>query len=683
MRRSLIAAAGLGLAISAATAADAPKTEYGTWGVDTSAMDKSVRPGDDFFMYASGTWYKTAQIPADRSSIGSFQNLRILSEKRMQEIAASLDAKPYDQLSDEEKKLHDLYDGYNDQAGIDAKGLAPAKPDLDMIANLKTLDDVASAMGDPRLQLDAPVAFYIGIDDKHPDRYSVNLTQSGLGMPDRDYYLRDDAELAKTREAYKQHLAKMFELADMSDGAKRAEGVYELERRLAEADWPNEDRRDEDKIYNPMTYADLKKLAPQMKWDALFSRTGLPLAGKGGDGEQVIVAEKTAFPKIAEIFASTPVATWRDYLTVHYLHTYSPYLPKAIDDEVFAFDGTVVLGNTQQLPRATRAAHLLDNTMGEALGKIYVAKYFPPEAKAKAKELVNNLLKAYEADIQTLDWMSPETKVKAEEKIHKFTVKIGYPDKWRDYSALEIKQGDLLGNIQRYNAFEWHRQASRINQPTDRSEWGMSPPTVNAYNNSQWNEIVFPAAIMQPPFFDWNADDAVNYGGIGAVIGHEISHGFDDQGAKFDADGVYNNWWTPEDLKAFKAKQDALGAQYNSYEPLPGLHINGSFTMGENIADSAGIAIALKAYHLSLGGKPAPVIDGFTGDQRFYLGFAQIWRGKQREGALRSQVLSNEHSPAMYRALGTPRNQNEWYDAFDVKAGDKYYLPPDQRVHLW
>ena len=397
----------------------------------------------------------------------------------------------------------------------------------------------------------------------------------------------------------------------------------------------------------------------------------------------MIVAEKSAFPKLAVIFAETPVETWRDYLTVHYLHTYAPFLPKAFDDEDFAFYGTILQGNAQQLPRATRATHLLDNTMGEALGKLYVAKYFPPEAKAKALELVHNLLKAYEADIQTLDWMSPATKAKAEDKIHKFTIKIGYPDKWRDYSALVIKRDDLIGNIQRANEFEWNRQSKRIDQPTDKTEWGMSPPTVNAYNNSQWNEIVFPAAIMQPPFFDPNADDAVNYGGIGAVIGHEISHGFDDQGSKFDADGVFNNWWTPEDLKTFQAKTAMLGKQYDSYEPLPGLHVNGAFTMGENVADNAGIAIALKAYHISLGGKPAPVIDGFTGDQRFYLGFGQIWRGKLRDGALRQQVLSNEHSPPMQRAIGATRNQTEWYNAFGVKSGDKYYLPPDQRVHLW
>jgi len=680
MRLSLIALAGLMTASVAITAAHgAGKTEYGTWGFDTAAIDKSVKPGDDFFMYANGSWYKTAVIPPDRGSIGSFQNLRILSEKRMQEIAASLDAKPYDQLNDEEKKLRDLYDGFVDQAALDAKGMAPAKHDLDMIAHLKTLTDVATAMGDPRLQLDTPLSFGIGLNDKNPNAYSINFGQSGLGMPDRDYYLKDDAELAKTRDAYKKHMVTMFALAGIKDGEKRAQAVYDLEHKMAEAEWTNAERRDEDKVYNPMTFAELKALAPQMPWDALVSRAGLPLK----DDRQVIVAEKSAFPKLAVIFAETPVAVWRDYLTLHYLHTYAPFLPKSVDDADFAFYGTMLQGTSQQLPRTARAAHLVDNTMGEALGKVYVAKYFPPEAKAKALELVHNLLKAYEADIQTLDWMSAATKAKAEEKIHKFTVKIGYPDKWRDYSALVIKRDDLIGNIQRANEFEWNRQAKRIDQPTDKTEWGMSPPTVNAYNNSQWNEIVFPAAIMQPPFFDWNADDAVNYGGIGAVIGHEISHGFDDQGAKFDADGVFQNWWTPEDLKAFQSKQAALGAQYDSYEPLPGLHIKGDNTMGENIADNAGIAIALKAYHISLGGKKAPVIDGFTGDQRFYLGFGQVWRGKLRDESLRNQVLSNEHSPPQFRAIGATRNQNEWYDAFGAKEGDKYYLPPEKRVHLW
>jgi len=689
MRRSFIALAGLAGtacvvlgATTAFTQTPSGHTQYGTWGVDLGGMDKSVRPGDNFFMFVNGTWYKSAVIPPDRASTGSFQNLRILSETRMNEIAASLDAKPYEQLTDDEKKLRDLYDAFLDQKQIDAKGLAPAKKDLSYIAGLKTLDEVAAAMGNPLLQLDGPMGGGIGIDEKNPDAYAIDLGQAGLGMPDRDYYLKDDPALAAARDAYKKHLAAMFTLAGMSDADKRAQGVFDLEVKMAHADWPNEDRRDEDKTYNPMSYSQLKALTPQFSWDAYFKTAGISTTAPAGE-RQVIVAEKSALPKLSQIFADTSVAVWRDYLTAHYLHTYAPYLPTAFDDEDFSFYSTTLQGVTQQLPRTARAAHLLDNTMGEALGKDYVAKYFPPEAKAKAVELVNNLLKAYDADIRTLAWMTPATREKALNKLHHFGVKIGYPDHWRDYSALVIKRDDLLGDIQRAAEFDWNRQLKRIDQPVDRTEWGMTPPTVNAYNNPQGNEIVFPAAIMQPPFFDPNADDAVNYGGIGAVIGHEISHGFDDQGAKFGPTGKLENWWTDADKAAFEAKTKALGAQYNSYEPLPGLHINGAFTMGENIADNAGIAISLKAYHISLGGKKAPILDGYTGDQRFYLAFGQIWRGKLRDGALRQQVLANEHSPPEFRAIGATRNQDDWYAAFGAKSGDKYYLAPDQRIHMW
>ncbi|MGN6516093.1 MAG: M13 family metallopeptidase [Rhizomicrobium sp.] len=685
MRRSLIALTGLACAACASVAvmADpAAHTQYGTWGVDLSAMDKSVKPGDDFFMYVNGSWYKNAVIPADRASTGSFQNLRILSEKRMLEIAASLDARPYDKLTDEEKKLRDLYDAFNDQKQIDAAGLAPAKPDLDYIASLKTLDDVATAMGRPDLGLDAPFGAGIGIDAKVPTKYQIDLSQSGLGLPDRDYYLKDDPALAKTRDAYKAHLTKVFTMLGMSDPDKRAAGVYDLEYKMAQAEWSREEDRDVDKIYNPMPLSQLKTLAPKFPWDTFFKATTIPPNGPGGE-RIMIVAEKTAFPKLAEIFADTPVPVWRDYLTAHYIHSYAAYLPSQFDAENFAFYGTVLQGNSQQLPRATRAAHLLDNDMGEALGKLYVAKYFPPEAKAKAVELVNNLLKAYDADIRTLAWMTPATREKALYKLHHFGVKIGYPDHWRDYSKLVIKRDDLLGDVKRANLFEFNRQLVRIDDPVDKSEWGMTPPTVNAYNNFQGNEIVFPAAILQPPFFDPHADDAVNYGGIGAVIGHEISHGFDDQGSKFDYEGAFNNWWTPEDRAAFETRVKALGAQYDSYEPLPGLHIKGENTMGENIADNAGITIALKAYHISLNGKPAPVLDGYTGDQRFYLSYGQIWQSKMRDDALRQQVLSNEHSPPHFRAIGATRNQDEWYKAFDVKPGEKYYLAPDQRVHFW
>src|SRR3954453_1503346 len=681
MKRTILLAAASAVVITAA-AASVAKTMDGTWGVDLAAIDHSVRPGNDFFMYVNGTWYKSAVIPPDRASTGSFQDLRILSENRMKEIAASLDSKPREQLTDEERKLRDLYDGFMDERQIETNALAPAKKDLDYIAGLKSPDDVATAMGSPMLQLDGPFGGGIAFNPKNTNEYQLTLGQSGLGMPDRDYYLKDDPALQKTREAYKKHLATIFTLAGLSDPAKRAEGVYDLENKIAEVSWPNADRRDVDKVFNPMSVSQLKGFAPQFPWDAYLKSAGVSVNGPKSE-RVLIIAEKSAFPKLAEIFGDTPIETWRDYLTAHYLHAYAAYLPKAFDEENFAFYGKELQGNDQQLPRATRAAHMLDDNMGEALGKLYVAKYFPPSAKAKAVELVNNLLRAYDQDIRTLSWMTPATREKALYKLHHFGVKIGYPDHWRDYSPLVIKRDDLLGNVQRSAAFEWNRQLTRIDRPVDKTEWGMTPPTVNAYDNPFFNEIVFPAAILQPPFFDPNADDAVNYGGVGGGIGNEISHGFDDQGAKFDAQGNVTNWWTDADKKTFEEKTKALGRQYESYEPLPGLHINGAFTMGENVADNAGITIALKAYHISLHGKKARTVDGLSGDQRFYLSYGQIWRSKMREGALRQQILSNEHSPAMFRPIGATRNQDEWYGAFDVKPGDKYYLPPEQRVRLW
>ncbi|MBI3677814.1 MAG: M13 family metallopeptidase [Proteobacteria bacterium] len=690
MKRSVLLLAGVIVAGCAGTlavtqtppAAPAPHTQYGTWGFDLSAMDKSVKPGDDFFMYANGTWFNTAEIPPDRSSTGSFQNLRIQSEKRMSEIVAELEAKPADQLNVEEKKLRDLYDAFMDQKQIDARGLDPAQKDLGALQSLKTLSDVARAMGAVRYQSDVIYNMGISADDKHPTQYAVFLGQGGLGLPDRDYYLRNDAEIVATRDAYKKYLSGMLSLAGYSDADARAGKVYDLEAKIANVSWKNEDRRDADKVYNPMTLAQLRKLAPGFDWAAFFDEAKVPTTARGGD-RVFIVAEKSAFPKLAKIFTSTPVAVWRDYLTLRYLHSFAAYLPKTFDDADFAFYGGVVAGNKQQLPRATRAVHLLDNSLGEALGKIYVAKYFPPEAKAKADELVSNLLKAYDADIRVIPWMTEATRQKALEKLHAFKPYIGYPDKWKDYSPYTVTRDDLVGDIQGAALFEWNRQLNRIDEKVDRDEWGMTPPTVNAYYNATQNKIVFPAAIMQPPFFDPNADDAVNYGGIGAVIGHEISHGFDDQGSKYMGDGTLKSWWTDEDRKAFTSRTDRLVAQFNEYEPLPGLKVNGKFTLGENIGDLSGVAISLKAYHLSQGGKPAPVIDGLTGDQRFFLGFAQIWRGKYRDGAMRAQVLSNEHAPPHYRAIGATRNNDDWYAAFDVQPTDKMYVAPDQRVKLW
>ncbi len=659
------------------------KPKLGDWGVDLTSLDREVKPGDDFFLYVNGGWLKTAEIPAARAQTGSFQDLQILSENRLKTIVADLEKKSDTDLSAEERKLRDLYDAFVDTAAIESRGLAPVRADLDYLAGLKTLDDVAHAMGSVRLSTMSIYNIGIGVDDKNPDNYSVNLGQSGLGLPDRDYYLSDDPAIVKTRTAYRKYLADMLTLAGMSDADARADRILALETEIARVSWNRADRRDEDKVYNPMPASALKTLAPDFAWDAFLSEGDIPLRKIDGSERYVIVAEKSAFAPRATIFKNTPVSTWRDYLIVHYLHTFASNLPKRFDDLVFSFYGTVLTGRPQQLDRQTRAMHLLDQQMGEALGKLYVARYFPPGAKAKADKLVSNLLKAYEADIQTLDWMGPATRAKALDKIHNFTPKIGYPTKWRDYSAFKVERDDPVGNAQRATMFEWNREVSRINRPVDKSEWDMSPSTINAYYNPSFNEIVFPAAILQPPFFDPNADDAVNYGAIGAVIGHEISHGFDDQGSKYDGKGVFQDWWTKEDRANFDARTAALVKQYDAYEPLPGLHVIGKNTLGENIADNAGLAIALKAYHISLNGKPAPVIGGYSGDQRLYLSFGQVWRTKMRESAIRTQTLSNEHTVDEFRVIGPTRNQDAWYEAFGVKPGEKYYLPPGERVHLW
>ncbi|HEY4124738.1 MAG TPA: M13 family metallopeptidase [Rhizomicrobium sp.] len=669
------------LLASVSTAALAAPATVSPWGVDLAYVDKAVAPGNDFFAYGNGGWLKTAQIPGDRTYSGVNLELNLQNEAQLKTIIAELEKKK--DLTPEETKLRNLYDAFMDQKAIEANGLKPAAKDLATIAALKTPEDVARAMGAPRLGLDGPFGIYVGVDDKHPNNYSVNLGQSGLGLPDRDYYLRTDKDLVAARDAYKKYLAEMLTLSGAKDAQSRADAVFKLENALAQGSWPADERRDVDKTYNPTTIAELKNLAPQFPWDAYFASAGISESSPHG-GRLVLVAEKSAFPKLAAAFEQTPVSVWRDYLTVRYLHAFAAYLPKAFDDADFAFYGKVLSGKTKQLDRATRGVHLLDNDIGEALGKLYAARFFPPEAKAKALVLVNNMIKAYEADVQTLSWMTPETRAKALDKLHHFTPKIGYPDQWRDYSALVIDRNDLITSVKNASEFEWDRRVKRIDLPVDKTEWGMTPPTNNAYYNPVFNEIVFPAGILQPPFFDPNADDAVNYGEIGATIGHEISHGFDDQGSKYDGNGVLQNWWTEADRKNFDARTTALAKQYDAYEPIPGVRINGKLTLGENIADLAGLVIAYKAYHIALGGKPAPVLDGYTGDQRFYLAYSQSWREKDRPDSLRVQLLSNPHSPAEYRVNGVVRNDDAWYAAYpEVKPGDKYYLPPVERVHLW
>jgi putative endopeptidase len=677
---SIVLALSVLIVTVAAIAAVAPA--FPPWGVTLDDIDAKLSPGTDFFRYANGNWLASAVIPSDRMAAGVNLELDQANEARLKRIISALREKPERALGPDQRKLRDLYNAFEDTSAIDAAGIAPIRSDLQRIASLQTSAEVAAFMAAPATATDGPFHAAFDIDDKNPQAYVIRIFQSGLGMPDRDYYLREDKTLVPTREAYRKYIADMLGFAGINDPA-RAAAVYALEAKMAEAHWPAEDRRDAEKIYNPMTIAQLESFAPSYPWSAAFSAAGVARNTSKGPRD-VVVSEKSAFPKLAEIFTSTPVAVWRDYLTVRYLHAHADYLSKPIDDVDFAFYGTVIGGQKQQLPRDIRGIHLLDEQMGEALGKLYCAQYFPPEAKAKAQELVKNLLKAYEADIRTLTWMTPVTRAKALEKIHTFLPKIGYPDSWRDYSALVIARDDLVGDVRNAEVFEYQRQLARIDAPVERTEWMMTPPTNNAYYNPTLNEIVFPAGILQPPYFDANADDAVNYGEIGATIGHEISHGFDDQGSKYDATGRLSNWWSEKDRKDFDARTARLAQQYDRYEPLSGLHINGKLTLGENIADLAGLVIAHKAYGLSLGGKSAPVLNGFSGDQRFYIAYAQSWREIWSDAMTRRVILSNPHSPSKYRVNGVVRNDDGWYAAFpQVKSGDTYYLPPEQRVRLW
>ena len=683
MRRVLVLALFSIAVAGIATAQDARHPQFGTWGVDLSSLDKSIKPGDDFYSYTSGNWVKNATIAPDRINAGVFQDLQILSEDRLKDIFVELERRPEAQLSPEERKLRDLYHAIVDTDSIEQRGLGPVRKDLDRLQNISDRESVARALGSITLAIDSPFNIGIDIDAKDSNTYLVDIPSSGLGMPGREYYLSSEKTLVAVRNAYRNYVAKMLQLAGMIRTEQRAEDVLTLETRIAEAHWNYEDLIDPNKTYNPMPISMLKSLAPEFPWDAFFDEAEVPQRTASGRERIVVAVENTAFPKLAKIFAETPIAIWRDYLTLHYLHAIALLLPKRFSDADFAFYGNVITSRKQEPDRRILGVQLTDGLMGEALGKIYVTKYFLPEAKAKAQTLVGNILKAYEGSIQSLTWMSPETKARALDKLAHFAAKIGYPDTWREYSGYQVSATDPVGNFQRGALFEWRRRISRVDQPVDHNEWSTTPPTTNAYYQASLNDIVFPAALLQPPLFDPSADDAVNYGAIGAVIGHEISHGFDERGSQYDGLGRLVNWWTPVDRTNFEARAKALGAQFDKYEGLPGLFVSGKNTIDEDIADLTGLEIALKAYHLSLNGKPAPVIDGYTGDQRFFLSFGQIWRAKYRDDNLRIQVMGNVHAPGQFRVIGTTRNIDAWYDAFGIKPGDKYYLPPEQRITLW
>jgi putative endopeptidase len=653
-------------------AAASHKPELGAWGVDLTGMDKTVNPGDSWYQYVNGTWDRTTQIPLDKSSYGGFAVLADRSEQRTHELIEAIASKPAAKGTNEQK-IGDLYRSYMDEASIEAKGTAPLEPYLERIRAIRTPSELAAAFAQAsRTGIGGPIGASVQQDLKNNSIYVVYVGQGGLGLPDRDYYL--EAKFEPIRARYVQHLAAQMKLAGIADADARAHRVFDLEKQIAETHWTRVQGRQTEKLYNPMSLAELAKLAPGFDWNTYFQGTGL--AGQ----ERVIVAQPSAIEGTAKLLASVPLDTWKDYLTARTIGAASPMLTKAFVDENFAF--SQILTGTPQLPvRWKRGVALVNGALGEAVGQAYVARYFTPETKAKADELVHNLIRAMDARLANLTWMAPETKAKARAKLAAFTPKIGYPDKWRDYSALDIEPGDLVGNAFRVRAFNYNRQLAKMGKPVDKSEWFMTPMTVNAYANPTMNEVVFPAAILQPPFFDPYADPAVNYGAIGAVIGHELSHHFDDQGRKYDPQGNLADWWTPQDIERFKAGTDRVVAQYSAYEPIKGYHVKGDLTLGENMADLAGLAVAYDAYKLSLHGKPAPVIDGYTGDQRFFLGFGQVWRTKMRDAALQQQLTTNEHSPGQVRP-NVVRNFDQWYKAFNVTSG-ALYLPPEQRIHIW
>ncbi len=678
-RSILLRASALALLALSAPLSAAGKPEIGSFGFDSAGMDTSVTPGTDWVRYVNGTYLRKLEIPADKSNFGMFTKLHDLSQERTRTIiegaAAAAATAP---KGSEAQKVGDYYASFMDEAAIEAKGMAPVKPQLDAIAAITDKAGLAAAIGDAsRAGIDNPIEVEVQSDLKNPDVMAAYVGQGGLGLPDRDYYLDDkNPRFAEIRAKYLPYIAQMLTLGGIADAKAKAQAVYDLEKKIAMAHWTKAESRQVEKLYNPVAVTGLAAAYPGIAWAPLIDAAGLSAQ------PQLVISNPSAIAAAAKLIDSEPLETWKAYLQFHTLRAAARYLPRAVVDANFAFNGTVLNGAPQNQPRWKRAGDYTSDALGEAVGKLYVARYFPPESKAKADELVRNIIAAMDNRLANLTWMDPATKVQARAKLAAFTPKIGYPEKWRDYSALEVVRGDALGNAMRSARFKYQRELDKIGKPIDRSEWQMTPMTVNAYANPFWNEIVFPAAILQPPFFDPDADPAVNYGGIGMVIGHEISHHFDDQGRKFDKFGKLADWWTPEDVKRFTALTDKVVQQYSAYEPLPGSHVNGELTLGENMADLAGITVAYDAYHRSLGGKPAPVLGGFTADQRFFFGATQIWREKYRDAFMQRMITTNEHTPGPFRPY-VVRNIDAWYAAFKVKPGEADYLGPADRIKVW
>lgn len=643
--------------------------EIGTFGFDEQGMDRTIKPGDDFYGFANGTWAQNTEIPSDKSNYGMFTALADLSQERVRGL---LD----EAMTDPDSKIGRAYASYLDEAAVEAKGLEPIMPWLNQIDAVDDKEAYAMLLVDAAKNgVRGPVAGFVGQDDKDPETYIFNVYQGGLGLPDRDYYLVDSERFDGIRTAYVAHLTRMFELAGEDNAAARAQAIYDMEKRIAEVHWTKEDSSDATKTYNKMTVAELQAMSPGLDLAAMLQATSPEI-------NEIIVAQPTAVQGIANIIGESDLATLKDQLMIRSLDNLSDVLPDAIANESFAFYGTTLSGTPEREVRWKRGVNYTEDVLGEEVGQDYAAQYFPPATKAAMNELVDNVLAAMGRRIQGLEWMQPETKERALAKLANFTTKIGYPDRWKDYGALEIREDDLFGNQIRANNWQYADNISKLGEPIRDWEWGMLPQTVNAYANFGMNEIVFPAAILQPPFFDPDADPAVNYGGIGAVIGHEISHHFDDQGSKYDENGRLSDWWTPQDVAAFDEAGQALVAQYDAYEPLPGENVKGEFTLGENIGDLAGLTVAYDAYRASLNGQEAPVIDGFTGDQRFFLSWAQVWRRNYREANLSQRLNTDPHAPSVQRAW-VVRNLDKWYDAFDPQASSKLYLTPDERVRIW
>jgi putative endopeptidase len=646
-------------------------------GLLTEYMNPDVRPGEDFFSHVNGAWVDTLVMPADKPRYGIGTILHEQSQEHVREIIEQSAAGDFAAGSDEQK-VGDLYDSYMDMETRNKLGVTPLAGEFDRIDSIADHDELAVYFAEAnRSGYGMPFALSQYVDFKDPDVYMMYTWQGGLGLPDREYYFKDDDRSVDIRAKYLAHVGRMLEMAGLPGPAATAESIMALETKLAAEHMKKEQTRDMVALYNRIPRDELDDLMPEFNWDGFLEEAQIPNI----DG--VVVTQLDYMKALDEIIADTALDAWKPYLKWAALNASAGLLDESMDRQNFEFYSKTLQGTEEPLPMWRRGVNLVNGNLGEIVGKVYVREHFPPEAKERMLELVSNLLKAYEQRIRELDWMSDETKTEALDKLSKFTPKIGYPDLWKDYSALEIGKDDLVGNVRRSAHIVYQQQIDRQGGPVDRDEWQMTPQTVNAYYNPPLNEIVFPAAILQPPFFDLHAEDAVNYGAIGAVIGHEIGHGFDDQGSTFDGNGVMRNWWTEQDAEQFKKRTAQLVDQYSAFKPFPDVNLNGEFTLGENIGDLGGLSIALLAYRISLDGKEPPMMDGFTGEQRVFLGYGQAWRQKYREEALRMQIETDPHSPAMYRVNGVVRNVPEFYEAFDVAESDALYLPPEERVKIW